>query len=243
VLYHGGIVVLPPKLLAAPNLAIISAGYPGIYGARALAEALFDTPSAPATNRFGVSPVTWYSQAGWEAANFDMLSFDMGAAPGRTYRYYQAAEPPQWPFGWGLSYSPLELSARPLSPPDGTSLSTPTDAVVVATVENKGPHRAFDAVVLTYLRPLPGTIPATEPASRLVRKLVAFERIGPIPPLGTARVDLTITAAMATLHDAHGQPTLYAGKYELIVATSGAHGTQEVVLPIVCTSTSLHMRT
>ena len=76
-----------------------------------------------------------------------------------------------------------------------------------------------------------------------VRKLVAFERIGPIPPLGTARVDLTITAAMATLHDAHGQPTLYAGKYELIVATSGAHGTQEVVLPIVCTSTSLHMRT
>ena len=80
-----------------------------------------------------------------------MLSFDMGAAPGRTYRYYQAAEPPQWPFGWGLSYSPLELSARPLSPPDGTSLSTPTDAVVVATVRNADPHHAV--IPTSYLLP------------------------------------------------------------------------------------------
>ena len=30
VLYHGGIVTFPPDLLAAPNLAVVSAGYPAV---------------------------------------------------------------------------------------------------------------------------------------------------------------------------------------------------------------------
>ena len=50
-----------------------------------------------ASNRWGRTPVTWYSEAGWAAAGFDMLDFEMGAAPGRTYRFYaDAAHKPQW---------------------------------------------------------------------------------------------------------------------------------------------------
>ena len=45
VLYHGGIVTFPTTLLAAPNLALVSAGYPGVYGANAIAGALFDVPA------------------------------------------------------------------------------------------------------------------------------------------------------------------------------------------------------
>ena len=53
VIYHGGIVTLPPDILKAPQLALVSAGYPGLYGAAALAAALLDTDAEPATNRWG----------------------------------------------------------------------------------------------------------------------------------------------------------------------------------------------
>ena len=35
VLFHGGIIAMPPDLVGAPNLAIVSAGYPGVHGGRA----------------------------------------------------------------------------------------------------------------------------------------------------------------------------------------------------------------
>ena len=56
VLYHGGVVTLPADILAAPQLALVSAGYPGRYGAAALAAALLDTDAEPATNRWGTTP-------------------------------------------------------------------------------------------------------------------------------------------------------------------------------------------
>ena len=85
--------------------------------------------------------------------------------------------------------------------------------------------------MLAYLAPRSGTIPASAPAARLRRQLVAFERIGPIAPAASATVKFTLTAAMATLHDGRGQPVLYAGAYELTVATAGG---EEVVLPVAC---------
>ena len=74
VLIHGGIVTIPDDILSFPNLAIVSAGYPGIYGGIAIAEALFDIPNNTggigrmASNRWGRTPVTWYSEASWQAA-------------------------------------------------------------------------------------------------------------------------------------------------------------------------------
>ena len=128
VIYHGGVLTIPPAILAKPNLAIVSAGYPGVHGARAIAEALFDgagggggggdgagagaggsgIPLGQAVNRFGRTAVTWYSEDGWRDAAFDMLSFDMARSPGRTHRYYTGVA--QWPFGFGLSYgAPIRL--------------------------------------------------------------------------------------------------------------------------------------
>ena len=48
VLFHGGMLTIPPSLLQAPNLAIVSAGYPGIHGGVAIADALFDVPALAA---------------------------------------------------------------------------------------------------------------------------------------------------------------------------------------------------
>lgn len=234
VLYHGGILTLPAELLAAPNLAIVSAGYPGVYGGRAIAETLFDTPARHAVNRFGLTPVTWYSTDGWQDAHFDMLSFDMTKYPGRTYRYYRGATP-QWPFGFGLSYAPLSLRAAPDAPCDAArargATETRTAGALTATVHNEDAQRASDAVVLAYVRPLEGTIPASEPASALVKTLVSFDRLGPIPPAGSASTQFTLSEAMATLHNAKGVPTFYPGKYEFIVATAAS---LTATLPFEC---------
>ena len=50
------------------------------------------------TNRWGKTPVTIYGE-GFQS-ELDMLSFDMGAGVGRTYRYYRE---PLFAFGTGLS--------------------------------------------------------------------------------------------------------------------------------------------
>ena len=71
-----------------------------------------------ASNRWGKTPLTWYSEAGWAGAQFDMLNFDMAKGPGRTYRYYTGT--PQWPFGFGLNYA--QTHVHPYAEPNSTSI-------------------------------------------------------------------------------------------------------------------------
>ena len=253
VLLHGGMLTLPPALLAAPNLAVVSAGYPGKHGADALAAALLDTPAQPATDRWGLTPYTWYSEAGWAAAAFDMLSFDMSAPPGRTYRFYRgggrggaagggahdggahdggahdgADAGVQWPFGSGLAYARRALTAR--AAPGGSAVT----AGVTNPETSAAAARPTDAVVLVYLRPCAGTVPETEPASRLVRQLVHFARVGPLAPGAAQSVTFNISGADATLQDAAGQPKLYAGKYDVEVSIGNAPGEEDVALRFEC---------
>ena len=206
VLFHGGIVTFPPDILDAPNLAVVSAGYPGLYGAGAIARALFDRPSAPATNRWGKAPVTWYSERGWADAGFDMLSFDMAKAPGRTHRYYTGT--PQWPFGHGLSYATTSIRARP----------EPGGAITVA-LRNEDEARDTDEVLLLLVSPAPSTVPAAAPASALRRTLAAFRRVGPIAAGATVEVSFAPTPDMVRLHDAEGKPVLHEGAYDFVVST------------------------
>jgi hypothetical protein len=189
VLFHGGMVTLPPDLLGAPNLALVSAGYPGIYGAAATAAALFDGPDGRlASNRWGKTPVTWFSEAGWAAAGFNMLSFDMGKAPGRTHRYYTGE--PQWSFGHGLGYAQTRMtpSAVVVGEPVGGATA------ISAAVHNADTARAADEVVFLYAVPGAATVPPSEPAAALRRQLVGFTRVGPIAPGGSAAATFSVTA-------------------------------------------------
>lgn len=226
VLFHGGIVTFPPDLLAAPNLALISAGYPGFYGALAIADALFDRwdPSTGvgtlASNRWGKTPLTWYSEAGWAAAQFEMVNFDMAKSPGRTYRYYTGT--PQWQFGYGLNY--VQTHVHPYAEPNSTS--------IVAEVLNLDALRQTDEIVLVFVRASPGTIPATEPSAKLVRSLVGFERLGPIDPGASASITFAITPDMVQVHNERGEAVLFPGRYDFVVSTGDAQS--EHVLHFQC---------
>ena len=229
VLFHGGVVNLDAKIVAgtcdhcngnAP--AVISGGYPGFFAAGAIADALFDVPNgAQAQNRWGKTPVTWYGADAWDAAAFDMLSFDMAASPGRTYRYYDGKVAPQWPFGYGESYTTFALSAS--AETNGGNVD------FAVTVKNTG-DRAGDDVVLAYLEPHAGTVPGDAPAAALVRQLFGFERVA-VGAGGEAGAAFALTLDDATLTDAKGAPKLYPGGYDAVFSDGVA---KEVRVAVQC---------
>jgi beta-D-xylosidase 4 len=223
VLFHGGMVTFPPDLLAAKNLAVVSAGYPGVHGAKAIAEALFDAEDGePAVNRWGKTAVTWYSEGGWADAKFNMLDFDMAASPGRTHRYYTGT--PQWPFGFGLSYSTFEVVKS---------------AGARHTVRNTG-RRTGDAVLFVYSSASRGTVPASAPSSSLLRTLVHFERIGAIAPGESRQVDFMLRPKHLTAVDERGESVFYPGSYALTLSVG--NGAEEVEELYECTKARCDLR-
>ena len=103
VLQAGSAVALDPEVRAKAK-AILVAWYSGEQGGRAIAETL-----AGINNPSGRLPVTFYRSVA------DLPAFDDYTMVGRTYRYFTGQ--PDFPFGYGLSYTimryaDLELSTR-----------------------------------------------------------------------------------------------------------------------------------
>ena len=109
--------------------AILLTWYPGARGGRAVAELLFGDASPS-----GKLPVTFYRN---EALD-EMPAFTDYSMKDRTYRYYTGA--PLYPFGYGLSYADMTLSA----------LSAGRKNACV-TVSNRSDFAA-DEVVELYIR-------------------------------------------------------------------------------------------
>ena len=171
--------------------AILFIWYPGMDGGRAVADVLFgDVPPS------GKLPVTFPKSLD------DLPPFDDYGMAGRTYRYMTAE--PQYPFGFGLSYTrfaygELSLSAAEIRAGD------PVTARV--TVENAG-VRAGAEVVQCYLSDVEAS--AIVPRSHLV----AFERVE-LQPGEKRELTFVITPEMMSFFDDDGNPTLEAGDFVL----------------------------
>lgn len=77
--------------------AIVQAWYGGEFGGKAVADVLFGD-----YNPSGKLPVTFYKNVG------QLPDFEDYRMAGRTYRYFKGE--PQFPFGFGLSYTTFKLS-------------------------------------------------------------------------------------------------------------------------------------
>ena len=212
ILYHGGIVTFDSDLLSKIP-ALISAGYPGFYGADAMANLLFDEENRLATNRFGKTSVTWYSDEGWKDANFDMLDFSMTTSPGRTYRYYTGK--PEFPFGFGLGYAETSMSVEHVQSNGNGGLTFSIQ------VENTHETRSTDEVITLFATARKGVIDSGAPASHVQTSLVAFERVGPIAPQDSAVVELNVDPQNVELTDSEGHSKLYSGKYDIFLSVDG----------------------
>jgi beta-glucosidase len=186
VLFSGRPLTLPWAFEHVP--AIVAAWFPGIQAGPALVRVLFG--DVPPSGRLVVSwprtigQIPLYYNAlntGRPADGMDLTHPPKNSVERYVSRYVDEQNSPQFPFGFGLSYSSLEYSQAQV---DSTKLSasalnanlrrtTPDNALhatASASVKNTG-SRSVDEIVQLYVR-LTGTS-MEEP----VRKLAGFKRI------------------------------------------------------------------
>ncbi len=146
---------------AAANVpAILDIWYPGTRGGQAVANLLFGDV-APG----GKLPFSWPRTVGQVPM---IYSHTISHEPAnQAKRYWDEESTPLFPFGFGLSYAPVEFSNLTL---DSASVGPEGSVTVSVEVANTG-DRAAEEVVQLYLHQRNGT------ASRPVRELKGFRRI------------------------------------------------------------------
>ena len=178
-LFSGRPLTLPWAFEHVP--AVLAVWFPGIQAGPAIVRVLFgDVPPS------GKLVVSWPRTTGQIPVYYNALN--TGRPPGNTdlthpplnsvekylSRYIDEQNVPQFPFGFGLSYSSLEYSQTHVDSAKLRASDNSIHATASASVKNAG-NRAVDEVVQLYIR-LTGTSMA-EP----VRKLVGFKRISLAP--------------------------------------------------------------
>jgi beta-glucosidase len=180
--------------------AIVAAWYPGQSGGAAIARVL-----AGDYNPAGRLPVTFYH------STRDLppyVSYDM---KGRTYRYFTGR--PLFPFGYGLSYTPLAYSAPSLS----TTVLRAGETLRVSTQVRNAGNRAGDEVVQAYL-----TYPERPLSPR--HALVGFTRVT-LQPGEVREIHFDLDARRLSDVDRSGTRAVVPGNYRLFIG-GGQPGTE-----------------
>ncbi len=144
--------------------AILEAWMAGTESGNAIADILFGD-----VNPGGKLPVTFPRVTGQVPIYYNHLNTGRPPEANNRYtaKYFDAPWTPQFPFGFGLSYTQFKISNVAVSAtqirPDGTIR-------VTADVENTG-KRAGDEVVQLYIRDVTATI------TRPVKELKGFQRV------------------------------------------------------------------
>jgi len=188
----GGSPVIVPEDLAD---AILWIWYPGQEGGNAVAEVLFGD-HAPA----GRLPLTFPKSLD-QLPPFTDYAIAKG---GRTYRYFR--DEPQYPFGFGLSYTTFAYRALCL---DRAAISAGQDLRATVTVANTGARDAEEVVQLYLL--------GKEQIGGPLRQLVGFRRLA-IAAGQTATVEFTVTAEQLATVEAQGAAVPVPGRYRLVAA-------------------------
>jgi len=137
-----------------------------------------------------------------------MMDYDI--RHGRTYSYFKGE--PQYPFGYGLSYTEFSFANLTTSKP---AISSNGEVLVRVDVKNTG-ARAGDEVVQLYVRHVAGKV--DWPA----KALKGFQRVA-IPPGKTRTVEIPLRGAdLAYWNVARHAWTVERGRVELMAGRSSA---------------------
>ena len=166
--------------------------YPGGEGGRAAAKVLFGE-AAPT----GKLPVTFYESLE------ELPDFEDYTMEGRTYRYMKGKA--QYPFGYGLTYGKLELTAAKIQ-------ENGTGADVSVTVYNSGDQEVTETIQV-YVKN------SKSPYAPLHPALAAFSRIT-VQPGETLEKTLTLDESAFTIVDEKGQRQTAAGTFEVYAGFS-----------------------
>jgi beta-glucosidase len=233
ILFSGRPLTLPWAFEHVP--AVIEAWFPGTEAGAALTRVLFGE-----TNPSGRLVLSWPRSVGQEPLYYNALStgrpsgtvdltrppFDV---PSRyVSRYIDELNSPQFPFGYGLSYTSFRYGATEISK---TQLSAQTltrglgemaDALSVETSVSNTGSRAGEELVQLYVG-LRGTSTAQP-----VRALKGFQRVA-LAPGETKKVRFHLTADAFAIWDDHNAYTVEPAKASVWIGPDAASGTEAQV--------------
>lgn len=206
--------------------AILMAWHPGTMGGPALADLLAGI-HAPE----GRLPVTWPVTAGQEPLYYNhsntgrpasaqsyvaIDSIPVGAwqsSLGNTSHYLDAGYLPQYPFGYGLSYTSFEYRNLQIVQP---AIGAGDTLQLSADITNTG-SQAGTEVVQLYVQQLVGSI------VRPVKELKGFTRIH-LAPGGQQTVVFRLAAADLAYHNQEMKSIVEKGKYNIWISKNAAEG-------------------
>jgi beta-glucosidase len=205
----------------------MAAWFPGIQAGPALVRTLYGE-----SNPSGKLVVSWPRSVGQEPLYYNALNTGRPADDNKDKylsRYIDEENSPQFPFGYGLSYSSFrygstEISAKRLKASALTSelnrsTGPPTTALTAsAQVTNTG-SRAGEEVVQLYVR-LRGTSVAQP-----VRALKGFQRVS-LAPGETKKVTFDLKPDAFALWDIQQRFVVEPAKVSIWVSPDSVHGTE-----------------
>ena len=201
--------------VAAKAAAVLYAWHPGTMGGPAIAETLFGD-TAPS----GRLTVTFPRTVGQVPIYYDHMSTgrpaaETGPEASDKYRskYLDVSFTPEYPFGYGLSYSRFAYSSLKLSSP---LLKMGGRITVSAEISNAG-ARGAEEIVQLYTRQLAASV------TRPVRELRAFRRVH-LTPGEKQTVEFALTADDLAFYNARGQLAAEPGKFDVWIAPDAASG-------------------
>jgi beta-glucosidase len=207
---------------AAQLKAVLWAWHPGTMGGPAIADLLFGraVPSGKLTVTFprtvGQVPIYYAHLSTGRPASADELGIPMGnptEPKGYTSKYIDVDFTPEYPFGFGLSYSDFEYSSLQLSAPQ---IARDGEITVSASVTNRGARRAAE-VVQFYVHPVAASV------AQPVRLLKGAHRVT-LNPGETQRVTFTIPARDLAFHNQQMQLVTEPGRYQVWIAPDSVRG-------------------
>jgi len=222
VLFSGRPLTLPWAFEKVP--AVIAAWFPGIQAGPALVRTLYGE-----SNPSGRLVVSWPRSVGQEPLYYNALStgrpFGVGEEQKYVSRYLDEPNTPQFPFGFGLSYTTFkygstEINSKSLKASQLSSgLNKKAADVLTATaaVTNTG-STAGEEVVQLYVR-LEGTSTAQP-----VRALKGFQRIK-LAPGETKNVTFQLAPEAFALWDINNHYTVEPAKATVWISANSATGT------------------
>lgn len=185
--------------------AILYAWYPGEQGGNAVADILFGD-----VNPAGRLPVTIYRSVD------DLPPFEEYSMLGRTYRFFEGE--PEYPFGFGLSYTSFEYSGLVAS---GSEFSVEDVIKLEVTIRNTGEANGEEVVQIYGKSHDTGCGP-------LQKSLVAFKRVE-IPAGREKRIEFTIPVSKLQIWDpVEEKLVLRIGEYSFFAAKSSADEANEI---------------
>jgi beta-glucosidase len=231
-LFSGRPLTLPWAFEHVP--AILAVWFPGVQAGPAIADVLFgDVPpsgklvvSWPRT--VGQIPIYYNaSNTGRPSRNVDLTHPPRDSGEKYLSRYIDEANSPQFPFGYGLSYSSVEYSQTSVDSAQVSASKLSADlrrlgqekssrVGASAIVKNTG-DRAVDEVVQIYVR-LTGTS-MEEP----VRKLVGFQRVS-LAPGGSRTVSFPLGAEAFSLWDMQNKLRVEPSHVQLWISPDSSRG-------------------